>query len=245
MFTNTFLPSYDPGQKVACDVCNLSRLCLNPDMPADELSQLSKVVRRNRTLQRGQYVYHAGDRFTGIFALKSGSAKLVYTDKLGCDTVVSVLLPGELQGFDGMANGQYQCSLITLETSSYCELPAHELSQVTHESPSLQRLFQQKTCEMLNGFIERIASAQRPAEERLVNFLLDLAKRHNDRGFSAEQYHLSLTRQEIGNHLGLALETVSRLLGKLECAEMIRVQGKHIQLLDVKSLVKLSGKPSS
>lgn len=242
MFSNTFLPNYDPGQKVACDVCNLTRLCLNPDVPPDEISQLSRVVRRNRTLQRGQYIYHAGDRFNGIFALKSGSAKLVYTDRLGCDTVISVLLPGELQGFDGMASGQYLCSLVTLETSSYCELPAHELSLVTQDAPNLQRLFQQKTCEMLNGFIERIASAQRPAEERLAKFLLDLAQRHMERGFSAEQYHLSLTRQEIGNHLGLALETVSRLLGKLECANMIRVQGKHIQLLDMPGLGRLSGK---
>ena len=91
--------------------------------------------------------------------------------------------------------------------------------------------------------VEQLAASQRPAEERLAGFLLDLASRYQRRGFPFESFHLSLTRQDIGNHLGLALETVSRLLGRLESAGIIEVKGKRIQLLDINGLKIAAGQP--
>lgn len=228
-------------QKVACGDCNLSRICLPCGMQPEAVINLSDVVRRNRTLRKGEAIYHAGERFTGIFAMKSGTAKLVHTDRLGHEAIIALLLPGELLGFDGLFTGRYQCSLVALETSSYCELPAHDLEQLGQKVPALQQILLQRTGEQFDQCIERIAYGQRPAEERLAAFLLDLSRRYRLRGFASDQFHLSLTRQEIGNLLGLALETVSRLLGKFEAADNIRVRGKFIHILDAEGLQRVFG----
>ena len=79
-------------------------------MQPEAVTNLSDVVRRNRTLRKGEVIYHAGERFTGIFALKSGTAKLVHADRLGHETIIALLLPGELLGFDGLFSGRYRCS---------------------------------------------------------------------------------------------------------------------------------------
>ena len=229
------------AQKVACGDCNLTRICIPSGMDTDEVQSISHVVKRNRTLRKGEVIYRAGERFTGIYALKSGSAKLIHTDAVGRESIIAVLLPGELVGFDGLYSGKHRCTLVALETSTYCELPAHDLELLGQKVPSIQHVILQRTGEQFDLSIERLAASQRPAEERLAGFLLDLAGRFETRGFSSEEFHLSLTRQEIGNHLGLALETVSRLLGRFESAEMIKVKGKFIHILDMNGLRKASG----
>lgn len=229
------------AQKVACGDCNLTRICIPSGMDTDEVQSISHVVKRNRALRKGEVIYRAGERFTGIFALKSGSAKLIHTDAMGRESIIAVLLPGELIGFDGLYSGKHRCAMVALETSSYCELPAHDLEQLGQKVPSIQQVILQRTGEQFDLSIERLAASQRPAEERLAGFLLDLSGRYRTRGFSSEAFHLSLTRQEIGNHLGLALETVSRLLGRFESAEVIQVKGKWIHILDMDGLHKAAG----
>lgn len=227
--------------KVACGDCNLTRICIPSGMDSDEVQSISNVVKRNRTLRKGELIYRAGERFTGIYALKSGSAKLIHSDAIGRESIIAVLLPGELVGFDGLYSGKHRCTLITLETSSYCELPSSDLELLGQKVPSIQQVILQRTGEQFDLSIERLAASQRPAEERLAGFLLDLAGRFRTRGFSSEEFHLSLTRQEIGNHLGLALETVSRLLRRLESAKVIAVKGKFIHILDSNALKKATG----
>lgn len=222
--------------QVACSNCNLSRLCIPHGMKPSEVDVLSDTVRRNRTLKKGDSIYHAGDQFNGIFALKSGTAKLVHMDRSGNESIISVLLPGELLGFDGLYSGRYVCSLVALETSSYCELPAHQITRLGREIPTIQQILLQRTGEKFDESIRRMALIQRPAEERLAAFLLSLSARYQVRGFSAVEFRVSLTRQEIGNHLGLALETVSRLLGQFEAAGLIAVQGKLIRIVSADGL---------
>ncbi len=232
-----------PFVKVACEDCNLTRICLPKDLEDDGIKDLSKVVRRDRTLQKGEALYWAGESFSGIYALKSGSAKLVHTDRQGRETIISLVLPGELFGFDGLTAKEHRCALVALETSRYCELASSDLEPLAKKIPSLQHILLERSCEQMDQVVEQLAASQRPAEERLAGFLLDLASRYQRRGFPFESFNLSLTRQDIGHHLGLALETVSRLLGRLESAGIIKVQGKRIQLLDINGLKTAAGQP--
>lgn len=222
--------------QIACNNCNLARICIPSGMNPHEVAALSDTVRRNRALKRGDAIYHAGDLFNGIFALKSGTAKLVHSDRTGNESIISVLLPGELLGFDGMASGRYVCSLIALETSSYCELPTQQLPRLSQYIPAIHSILLQRTGERFEESIRRLASIQRPADQRLAGFLLDLSARYHALGFSATEFRVSLTRQEIGGHLGLALETVSRLLGQFEALGLIVVQGKLIRIVNAQAL---------
>ena len=75
--------------------------------------------------------------------------------------------------------------------------------------------------------------AKKNAEERLATFLLSISGRLRKRGFSATDFYLSMSRHEIGNYLGLAVETVSRLFTRFQDDGLLRVERKHIQLIDL------------
>ncbi|HET6802122.1 MAG TPA: helix-turn-helix domain-containing protein, partial [Casimicrobiaceae bacterium] len=70
------------------------------------------------------------------------------------------------------------------------------------------------------------------AEQRLARFLLDLSNRYQARGYSSTEFVLRMTREEIGSHLGLKLETVSRLFSRFDEEGLVEVQGRVIKLRD-------------
>ena len=225
--------------QVSCNNCGLDNICLPRGLSHEEIESISQIVKAKKTLQRGEFIYHEGDNFRGILAIKSGSAKLVGADQHGNEHILNILLPGELLGFDGLSTDKHSCAAIALETTSFCLLPADSMDDLFHNIPTLTReLFRHSGEKMLEDKNQLILS-KRPAEERLAYFLLSLSERLKRRGFSASEFKLSLSRQEIGNHLGLALETVSRLLKKFQEDEMIIVQNRFISITDISALKKL------
>lgn len=225
--------------QVSCNNCGLDNICLPRGLSHEEVESISQIVKAKKTLQRGEFIYHEGDNFRGILAIKSGSAKLVGADQHGNEHILNILLPGELLGFDGLSTDKHSCAAIALETTSFCLLPADSMEDLFQNIPSLTReLFRHSGEKMLEDKNQLILS-KRPAEERLAYFLISLSERLKRRGFSASEFKLSLSRQEIGNHLGLALETVSRLLKKFQEDELILVQNRFITITDLNALKNL------
>jgi CRP-like cAMP-binding protein len=93
---------------------------------------------------------------------------------------------------------------------------------------------------LINQDKDFIVLSKQPAEEKMAHFLIALSDRMRKRGFSSSEFTLSLTRQEIGNHLGLAMETVSRLLKKFQQQELILVKSKFIVLKNIPKLRAVS-----
>lgn len=225
--------------QVSCVNCSLDNICLPRGLSQCEINNISKVIKARKTLQRGDFIYREGDNFRGILAIKSGSAKLIANDPHGNEHILNILLPGELLGFDGLSDDKHGCAAIALETMTFCILPADSLDQLFQNMPTLTReLFRHSGEKMLEDKNQLVLS-KRPAEERLAYFLISLSERLKRRGFSASDFKLSLTRQEIGNHLGLALETVSRLLKKFQDEELIIVQNRFIHIQNLAALKKL------
>lgn len=225
--------------QVRCSNCSLDTLCLPRGLSEREVERISEVIKRKKTLQRGKSLYREGDAFKGILAIKSGTAKLIRDDQHGNEHIINILLPGELLGFDGFSGNRHSCSAIALETLSYCELPADDLETLCLKIPGLMREMFRHTGEKLNHDSQQIVRNKRPAEERLAAFLINLSERFHRRGFSSIEFNLPLTRQEMGNHLGLALETVSRQLKKFQDQGLITVNHKNIQIHDIPQLKKL------
>lgn len=222
--------------RVDCKNCSLGGICIPRGLDAGEIEQVNQIIHRKRTLHKGDFLFRAGDQFRNLSSLKSGTIKITSTDHRGNEHIIGVLLPGEMLGFDGLANGQHEYDAVVLETASVCEIPANRLESLCREVPNLQhQLFQHIGCK-LNEERCKMLLNKRPAEERLAAFLMDLSDRYNKRGFSATEFNLSLTRQEIGNHLGLALETVSRLLSAFQMNGLIEVKRKQIRILEMEKL---------
>jgi CRP/FNR family transcriptional regulator len=202
------------------------------------VESVSKIVRSSRTLGKGDYLYHAGEWFHRFLALKSGTVKLVTVDSGGDEYIVDFILPGELMGFDGLTTERHTCSAIALETVSYCELPPHQMDRLKQEIPNLTQALLQHSGSQFQLNIQRMILSRRQANERLAAFFAHLSERYRKRGFSPVEFRLSMTRLEIGNYLGLAPETVSRLIGQFEAAGLIQVHGKMVRIQDLQGLLR-------
>ncbi|MCK5888714.1 MAG: helix-turn-helix domain-containing protein [Methylococcales bacterium] len=225
--------------QVSCNNCNLDTICLPRGLSGEETESLNSVVKNNSTLQRGEYIYRQGDSFKGIIAIKSGTAKQITSDSDGHEHILDVLLPGEIAGFDGLNKKKYNCSVVALEQMSYCELPSENFDILCQEAPTIAREFFKHYSECIGGLQDQIISSKRPADEKLALFLINLSERLNRLGFSSMSFTLPLTRQEMGNHLGMTLETVSRMLQHFQNEGLIKVQRKYIEIKDIDSLKSL------
>ncbi len=232
------IPQHDIKSKlqVTCQNCSLTALCIPRGLARDEIEHISRIVSRKKTLQRGEHLFHKGDKFRGILAIKGGTAKTLTYDSQGNEYITGLWLPGELLGFDALASDRHKCSAVALETLSYCELPADQLDDLCQKVPNLLRELFRHASARLDGETEQVIVNKQAAEERVAAFLLNLSERLRQRGFSPYDFRLSLNRQEIGNYLGLALETVSRTLRSFQDLGLIAVQHKQVRIVDLEGL---------
>ena len=223
--------------RVACSECSLTDLCLPHGMEVDELEALEQFIKRLPPLQPGQHLYRAGDAGHSLFAVRSGCLKSYCTTEDGEEQVLGFTLPGELVGLDGLNNGRYASNSIVLETTSVCGLPYDQLETLCQDLPSLHRQVMRIVGKEISSYHQMLMLlGKRSAEERLASFLVSLSSRYKVRGLSATEFNLPMSRQDIGNYLGLAIETVSRLFAHFQEAQLLTVRRRQIVLKDLEKL---------
>lgn len=222
--------------KVACQNCSLFQLCLPVGLDQGDLELLDRIIKRHRPVHRGEHLFRAGDPFQAIYAVRSGSVKTYAVSEDGGEQVTGFHLSGELFGMDAISSGTHCCSAMALERSSVCEIPFDRLEELGARIPSLMR----QTVRIMSKEILRdkhiMQITKNSAPGRLAAFLLGLSERFHERGFTAQEYHLSMSRIDIGNYLGLADETVSRLFTRFQEDGLLAVERKRIRLIDVPRL---------
>lgn len=225
---------------VSCANCSLSELCLPRGMGQEALERLENIVKRSSPLQKGEVLFRAGDKFRGIYAVHSGLIKVFATDDDGEEQIIGFFLPGEMLGLDAVETQAHACSAVALETSSYCAVPFSELSEVCKEIPELQdQLFRIMSRELSAENQMLLTLGKKNSEERVATFLLTISSRFHQLGYSANDFKLTMSRQEIGNYLGITFETVSRVFGRLQRNGIIKVNRKVINIIDIDALKNL------
>jgi len=218
---------------VTCSSCNLRELCLPAGLSADELERVENVVYARRRVARGESVFKAGSEFNAIYAVRSGFFKTSLIDGDGREQVTGFFMGGELLGMDGI-DGSYHGTAIALEDSEVCIMPYALIEEMSRDIPALQRrLYAVLAREIARDHGVMMLLGSMRAEERLATFLLNLSRRFVRRGYSATEFHLRMTREEIGSYLGLKLETVSRLFSAFQKDGLIEVQQKYVRIRDI------------
>jgi CRP/FNR family transcriptional regulator len=225
----TSLKSYKPEE-----------LCLPLDLPEQDMLQLSKIVKRHHLMQPGEHLYHVGDPGRAIYAVRSGSIKTYIPTNNGDEQVLGFHLPRELLGFEAFSHEMYNSAAVALETSDVCELPFEQLEKLCDDMPGLRHQMHRLIGrEIFNDHTLLLLLGKKHGEERLASFLLNLSERLHSRGFSAKEFNLTMSRRDIGNYLGLAEETVSRLFTRFQDDGMIKVERKHLTIKDMDRLHSL------
>ncbi len=228
----TVIPISSKSLKVACSACNLRELCLPLGLNPDELDQIDSVVNLRRKVRRGTLLFRSGERFTSLFAIRSGFFKSYVASEDGHAQVTGFQMAGEVLGLDGISTDYHTCNAIALEDAEVCLMPFNRLEELSREILSLQRhLHKIMSREIVreNDILVLLGSMR--SEARLAAFLLNLMARMHARGFSDSQLVLRMTREEIGSYLGLKLETVSRVFSKLSVDGILEVDKRNIRIL--------------
>ncbi len=216
----------------ACSSCSLRELCLPYGISAEEMARLDQIVMRRRPVSRQAVLFHQGEPMSSIYAVRSGSVKSTTLATDGGEQITGFHLPGELIGLDAIATGTHGCTVTALETSSVCELPFDQLDTLSGQIPGLRRQLLRLTArEIRQDQRALLMLGQKNAEQRLATLLLNLSARLQQRGLSATQFRLSMPRGDIANYLGLAVETVSRLLARFQEQGLLQVAGREVTLL--------------
>ena len=223
-----------------CARCDLRELCLPAGLDHADVDRVDQMVADRTALGSGETLYHAGSPFRALYVIKTGALKTQTVSEGGELQVLGFHLPGEILGFDALANERHQCSAEALEASSICRLPYAELERICSAVPGLQRQFMRLVSREIGDDHDHMAMMGRnQAISRLALFLHSLSKRQARLGRSADQLTLSMSRADLANYLGLVLETVSRLFGRLQDMGLIEVRRRQVRIVDMAGLKAL------
>jgi len=199
--------------KVSCENCNLHELCFPHGMTEDDMRELDNIVIQRNPLHKSEVLYRDGDMAQAIYAVRSGSIKTMKESVNGDEQIVGFHLAGDIVGLDGFNNGDHSCTAVALETTSMCVIPLNKLEDLCHAIPGLQKQMRRVMGkEVATEHKMLLMLGKMTAEERLASFLISFSKRMEERHWKAREFVLNMARQDIANYLGLAVETVSRLL---------------------------------
>ena len=229
-------------RETTCQSCSLRTLCLPLSLDFQDIDLLNAIVSHGRPLKKGEYLFRQGDKFTSLYALRSGCVKTFSVTSEGEEQITGFYLPSELIGLSGIDTQIYPVSAAAIETTTICEVPYKDFERLTAEIPDLNRqLIHSLSKEIREDLQTMLLLSQKNAEERVANFLLDLSSRIQRRGYAADFIYLAMSRNEIANYLGLAVETISRVFSRLNKLGSIAVNGRAVEIADYKLLEKSAG----
>jgi len=220
-----------------CPECGMLAWCRSAGLDSKELEMVAEHTRHRLPVKRNGYLYRTGAALESLHAVRTGIFKTTILDDDGREQVTGFHMPGDLMGIDAIGSGKHMCNAIALEDSVVCGVPFGGFERLIGEIPRFQKHFHRLMSSEITrsqGIMLLLGSMH--AEERLAVFLLDLSRRHGARDARATRFSLQMTREDIGSHLGLTFETVSRALSSLQRERMITVRNKDIEIKDLKRL---------
>ncbi|RKF20028.1 fumarate/nitrate reduction transcriptional regulator Fnr [Alginatibacterium sediminis] len=230
------------GSEIHCQDCSIAELCIPYSLNETELDRLDSIIERKKPLQKGEEVFAAGDKLRCLYAIRSGTIKSYTITEQGDEQITGFHLAGDLIGFDAINEQMHTSFAQALETSMICEIPYDTVDELSATMPKLRhQIMRLMSCEIIADQDMILLLSKKNAEERLAAFIFGLSERFARRGFSPREFRLTMTRGDIGNYLGLTVETISRLLGRFQKSEMINVKGKYISIVDREALSMMAG----
>jgi len=225
------------SQHIKCQNCSISELCLPFTLNEQELNTLDDIIDRKRPIHKGDKIFNDGQELHSLFAIRSGTFKTFTVNEQGEEQITGFHLAGDLLGFDAIADSEHKSFAQALETSMVCEIPYNNLDKLSNTMPKLKKQVLRLMSNEIRTDQEMLTLLNRKnAEQRVATFLVSLSDRYHARGLSATEFRLTMTRSDIGNYIGLTVETISRLLNRFHKNGLIKVDGKLITIIDLDEL---------
>ena len=226
---------------LSCCNCNIRGGCLAEQLTIAH-DHSYQVVKNRKLLSKGNHIFRGGDNTKAIYVVSSGSVKSYMLMENGEEQVLNFYMPGDVFGLDAMGSNNHISSTVALEDTAICKIPLAGL----HDRVLGQGFLNITADNLLRDHNQMLMLARKDAEGRLATFLVDMSKRtekygYLDEGYLVDVIKLTMTRQDIANYLGLAIETVSRVLRRFQDSGMLEVSRRKFKVYDYNSLVSIAG----
>lgn len=206
-----------------------------PGAACEEITVTSRVV------HRGDHLFRAREDLQNVYMVRCGAVKTYVILQSGEEQVIGFHTPGDIVGLDAIESGRHMCNAMVLDTSCICPLPFEQLCRLAARSPVIQtRLMHKLSRKIVDHEGLLLILGQKTAEQRMGAFLLHFSRQQHELGLSAVDINLPMSRADIASYLALAVETVSRVLTRLQDSGLLDVQRNHVRILDLDKLAMLA-----
>jgi CRP/FNR family transcriptional regulator len=232
-------PIADDGDALRfCSTCAFSEACLSQGLDKSALGELHVLVEHVGPFREGEHIFREGDPFTAIAAVRAGTVKTYVLDPGGHEQVLGFFLPGEVIGLNAIHQARYPCNAVALDTVMLCRFSFPQVALLATRMPGLQA----QRLRLLSQDIGKAAllAGDYSADQRMAAFLVSLSRRFAARGFSASRFHLAMSRTEMANYLRLAPETVSRVLRRFQADDLVKVDRRELEIVDIAHMLELA-----
>lgn len=225
-------------------VLNINNLEFESHKIIDALSQEKKALLLNNSerlvFKKGKLIFYEDGIPTGVFLLKSGKAKIYKTGFYGKEQIFYIYRRGDLFGYHALlCHEKYEDSCEAIENCEVLFISKTRFEKLMQDIPKLRQLFIQNMSHEFGVLVNTITIlAQKNLRERLALYLLLLHHRYEEKGKHKTQ--INLPREDLANIIGTARESLGRLLKEFKEDNLIRVQGRAIEVLDFERLAKIA-----
>lgn len=236
--TSAAQPPLPPEAMGECETCALNRIC-HARLDAEPVPV--GMPRARRLVRQGDAIYRAGDALHNLYLLRSGSVKIRATNPAGLEQITAFPIAGAVLGLDAIETGTHTSDAIALEDSLVCILPFCDLMRNCRQDFIAAQQFNRLISHDINESRDLLmALGCMTTEERVAHFLIGISEKMSANGYSPREFILKMTRQDIASHLGMKVETVCRVLARLQTAAVVRVHRRQLQIRNIDALRKIS-----
>lgn len=220
---------------IQCSQCSMQSICIPAGLVPTDVEILDKSSREPHLFNKRSVVFSEDRPLNSVFAIKSGSAKCYTIDSNGKQQITSFHLVGDIVGLEALASGKAATYCETLETSMLCEIKLDKLfaQDLPKVENNLLKLISRRLESHSKHYLNVVNTS---AEQKVIAFLLSISTHMQQHGLSRSEFRLPMTRTDIANYLGLAVETVSRIFTSLKDESLIGTQQSILTLNNLSAL---------
>lgn len=219
---------------ISCSQCPVKNLCLPKNLIAHEVELLNNMITKIKVVSKGEHIFHAEDPMHALYAVYSGSCKDYWVDENGNERIDNFYLVGDIIGLESLPQRKHFFSLVALEDAQLCMIPIEPLFEMMlHREDVLRRVINISGYKMQNDKHIRITTN---ASQRVADFILNILYRLQERQRYYGHICLPMSQLDISSCLGMAHETVNRILRKFQKEMLIRIENKTIYIINVAGL---------
>jgi CRP/FNR family transcriptional regulator len=220
-------------KQIVCTVCEMGPFC----QTGSSVDGTPACVDRRVRLSRGEVLYRDGSPLGSVYAVRAGFLKCSAPKNGGARHILRFLLPGDVAGLDALGTGIHMTDAVALDDCEVCAVPMTRAQLLADTRSTLAAHLRSLLAREISEAQQHASAlATLTARQRIAGFVLELSSRWAARGYSPVSFRFPMSRRDIGNHLGLTIETVSRTLSEFRHLGWIDLTGRAIQIRDTGAL---------